>query len=144
MKFSLANIVPQDPNNNQNLWVGIEESTRALARLRGELYVITGPLFEGASIQRINGRVLVPTHIFKAIYDPVKQQAAAYIAPNAPGSEYQTVSIAELEKRANINLFPNMAAKLKETRANLPSQGCAAANCKNRAIKETVYGEATR
>ncbi|MES2534708.1 MAG: DNA/RNA non-specific endonuclease [Pseudomonadota bacterium] len=118
--FSLANIVPQDPNNNQNLWVGFEEGIRALARNRGELYVVTGPMFEGNSIQRLNGRVLVPTHLFKAVYDPVSQQAAAYVAPNAPGSEYQVVSIAELEKRLSINLFPKMPPGVKDNKMALP------------------------
>jgi endonuclease G len=118
--FSLANIIPQDPNNNQNLWAGIEESIRKLARLNGDLYVITGPIFESGSIQRINGRVLVPTHIFKVIYDPADHEAAAYIAPNMRGSEYETVSIAELEKRTGINFFPRMEARAKQTKMTLP------------------------
>jgi endonuclease G len=118
--FSMANIIPQDANNNQHLWAGIEEQTRNLANRRGELYVITGPMFEGASVQRINGRVLVPTHVFKAVYDPARRQAGAYIAPNAPGSEYQTVPIAELEKRININLFPRLPAEIKQRKMDLP------------------------
>jgi endonuclease G len=118
--FSLANMIPQDPNNNQQLWEGTEESVRSLTKRRGELYVVTGPIFEGASIQRINGRVLVPTFVYKAVYDPVNQQAGAYIAPNAPGTEYQTVSIADLEKRININLFPGMPDQVKQTRMDLP------------------------
>ena len=118
--FSLANMIPQDPNNNQNLWAGIEESTRKLARQEGELYVITGPIFEGSSIQRINARVLVPTHVFKVIYDPVRREAAAYVAPNVRGSEYQTVSLAELEKRVGIDFLPNADARIKEAKMDLP------------------------
>jgi endonuclease G len=118
--FSLANMIPQDPNNNQQLWAGIEESVRALVKRRGELYVVTGPIFEGASLQRINGRVLVPTYVFKAIEDPVRREGAAYIAPNAPGTDYRIVSIADLEKRLNINLFPNMSVKEKESKMDLP------------------------
>jgi endonuclease G len=118
--FSLANIIPQNPNNNQNLWAGIEERTRELVHRRGELYVITGPMFEGATLARINGRVLVPTHVFKAIYDPVRREAGAWIAPNEPGTAYQTVSIAELEKRININLFPSMPDEIKRREMNLP------------------------
>jgi endonuclease G len=121
--FSLANIIPQDANNNQHLWAGIEEKIRDLADRRGELYVITGPIFEGSSLQRINGRILVPTHVFKAVYDPGRRQAGAYIAPNAPGSEYQTVSIAELEKRININLFPRMSSDVKQRKMDLPAPG---------------------
>jgi endonuclease G len=121
--FSLANIIPQDANNNQHLWAGIEEKTRDLAERRGELYVITGPIFEGSSLQRLNGRVLVPTHVFKAVYDPKRRQAGAYIAPNAAGSEYQTVSIAELEKRINIDLFPQLPAETKQRKMDLPAPG---------------------
>jgi endonuclease G len=119
--FSLANIIPQNANNNQNLWANIEEQTRDLASRRGELYVISGPMFEGSSIQRINGRVLVPTHVFKAVYDPKRRQGGAYIAPNEPGKDYQTVSIAELEKRVNINLFPDVPADIKHSKMDLPS-----------------------
>lgn len=118
--FSLANMIPQNPNNNQNLWAGIEDSVRKFAKYRGELYVITGPIFDGASVERINFRVLVPSQIFKAIYDPVGQAAAAYIAPNARGSAYQVISIADLEKRTGINLFPALDARSKAVAMELP------------------------
>ena len=71
--FSLANMIPQDPKNNQILWQGIEEATRTLASRDGEVYVVTGPIFEGSSLERLNGRVLVPAFVFKAIYDPVRK-----------------------------------------------------------------------
>jgi endonuclease G len=118
--FSLANMIPQNPNNNQNLWQGIEEATRNAAVSQGELYVVTGPLFEGASLERINGRVLVPTAIFKAIYAPESGEAGAYVAPNAPGMIYQTMSIAELERRSGINLFPALPKKIKAVKMRLP------------------------
>jgi endonuclease G len=119
--FSLANIIPQDPENNQRLWADIEEQTRYLAAHRGELYVITGPMFEGESLRRINGRVLVPTHVFKAVYDPIRRQAGAYIAPNTGGAEYETVPIAELERRINIDLFPGLSPEVKQRKMNLPA-----------------------
>jgi endonuclease G len=117
--FSLANMIPQN-SNNQNLWEGIESSTRNLARQDGELYVVTGPLFEGETLQRLNGRVLIPTAVFKAIYDPMRKEAGAYVTPNAPGMEYQTLSIADLERRANINVFPGLPAQIKESKMELP------------------------
>jgi endonuclease G, mitochondrial len=118
--FSLANMVPQNPNNNQNLWEGIESSVRYLTSRRSELFVITGPVFDESPVKRLNGRVFIPSHIFKAVYDPEKKEAGAYIAPNAPGMDYQTVSIAELEKRIGINLFPKMPQKVKEKKMDLP------------------------
>ncbi len=118
--FSLANIVPQDRENNQHLWSAIEGATRHLANQRGEIYVITGPLFEGERIQRINGRVFVPTHVFKAVYDPAKREGAAWLAPNAAGDAYQVISLAELEKRTGINLFPAVPDSVKAQAMPLP------------------------
>ncbi|HEX7650633.1 MAG TPA: DNA/RNA non-specific endonuclease [Noviherbaspirillum sp.] len=118
--FSLANMIPQNPDNNQNLWEGIESAVRTLATKRGSLYVLSGPIFEGASLKRLNGRVLVPTSIYKAVYDPNRQEAAAYITRNAPGMDYEVVSIAELESRVGINLFPAIPAHVKSTKMTLP------------------------
>jgi endonuclease G len=87
---------------------------------RGELFVITGPAFEGDRIARINGRVFIPTHIFKAIYDPIKKEGAAWLSPNMAGNEYEVVSLAELEKRIGITLFPTVPADIKSKRINLP------------------------
>ena len=119
--FTLANIVPQNPNNNQNLWQGIESSVRDLAIERGELYVVTGPIFEGASLKRIKGRVMVPTGLYKAVYDPKRRQAAAYVVKNSPGMDYEVVPIVELEKRLGMNLFPALPASIKGEKMNLPA-----------------------
>lgn len=118
--FSLANIVPQQRQNNQILWAAIEGATRHMTNLRGELYVMTGPIFEGEKIERINGRVFIPTHIYKAVYDPAKKEGAAWISPNNAENIYEVVSIAELEKRININLFPGIPAEVKDKIASLP------------------------
>jgi len=118
--FSLANMVPQNPKNNQILWEGIEEVTRNLAREDGEVYVVTGPIFEGSSLQRIGGRVLVPTSIYKAIYDPARHTAAAYVTPNAPGMGYETLSIADLQHRIGIDVFPELPTAVKTSKMRLP------------------------
>ncbi len=118
--FSLANMIPQNRQNNQILWSAIEGATRHMTQQRGELYVITGPVFEGDKIDRIHARVFVPTHVFKAIYDPVQKEAAAWIAPNIAGNTYEVISVADLEKRININLFPSLPAAIKNKLAALP------------------------
>lgn len=118
--FSLANIVPQHPKNNQLLWAAIEGATRHMTNLRGELYVMTGPIFEGETIERINKRVFVPTHIYKAVYDPEKKEGAAWISPNTADNTYEVVSIAELERRIRIRLFPSVPDEVKSKIATLP------------------------
>lgn len=113
--FSLANMVPQNHYNNTILWEGIEEATRNLAKTSGELYVVTGPIFYGSNLERINGRVMVPTYIFKAIYDPSRKQAAAYLVPNDDTGRYAVVSIAEVEKLSGISIFPTLDNKVKQS-----------------------------
>lgn len=118
--FSLANIVPQDPESNRGIWQKIESSVRSFAKKRGELYVITGPLFRGTQLSLIGGRVMVPSHVYKAVLDPGSGKAAAYIVENAPTSEYATVSVAELEAIAGIDFFPGMPAAAKKEKLELP------------------------
>jgi endonuclease G len=113
--FSLANMVPQNPKNNRNLWRGIEEATRNFAKYSGDLYVVTGPIFYGSDLKRLNGRVLVPNYIFKAIYNPSRKQAAAYLIPNDDTGRYAVVSIAEVEKLSGISIFPALDNKVKQS-----------------------------
>jgi endonuclease G len=119
--FSLANMIPQNHNLNTRLWEGIEEATRNLARSSGELYVVTGPVFLGTNLTRINGRVLVPTYVYKAIYDPQQRQAAAYFVANTAGGRYAVVSIAAVERLAGVSLFPTLPNEVKQSPMALPA-----------------------
>lgn len=118
--FSLANMVPQNPNNNEHLWKAIEAATRDLAISSGELYVITGPIFNGAELKRLNSRVLVPTYIFKAIYDPKQNQAAAYLVENVKGMRYAVIPIVEIEQLTGISVFPTLPDEVKRSAMALP------------------------
>ena len=80
--FSLANVVPQRKALNRDIWVGIESAVRRLAEREGELYVVTGPAFQGAKLRSLKRRVLVPTSTWKAVYDPVAGGAASYMCTN--------------------------------------------------------------
>jgi endonuclease G len=133
--FSLANIVPQHPKNNQRLWAAIEEATRDRVEAEGPVYIVTGPIFEGESLQRLNGRVLIPTAVYKAIYDPARNQAGAYVTPNTPGMAYQTLSIAELEQRIKINVFPHLPADVKAAKMTLPPPTPRGSRSRNKAVE---------
>lgn len=122
--FSLANMVPQARKINQNLWEGIESAVRDAVKPGTGVYVITGPLFEGKSLEQLNDCVLVPTSVFKLVYFPDSHRGAAYVATNAKDAttvSYDVVSIAELERRAGINLMPGLTAAEKQARAELPA-----------------------
>lgn len=118
--FSLANMVPQDPDNNRNLWESIERVVRDLSQER-ELYVVTGPLFLGENLQSLKGRVLVPTHLAKAVYDPQRNAGAAYLVPNQAGNDFRIVSLAELQQLSGIDVFPQLSQEIKQVVADLPT-----------------------
>jgi len=118
--FSLSNMVPQDRDNNRGLWEGIESATRTLAMRSGELFVITGPIFHGSDVKALKGRVLVPTHLFKAIYDPRSGQAGAYLVGNVPGMRWKAISIAELSGLSGVDPFPALPASVKTVVPTLP------------------------
>jgi endonuclease G len=68
--FSLANMVPQDPTHNRGAWAKIEADTRKyVMRAQGDVYVFTGPVYEGAPAAIGEGRVAVPSHLYKVVYD---------------------------------------------------------------------------
>jgi endonuclease G, mitochondrial len=117
--FTLANMVPQNGDNNRHVWAGIEGAVRKMARKEGDLYVITGPAFLGGDLQKI-GNVLVPTHLYKLVYSPRQRAGAAYFIANAPTSDYETLTIAELERRVGINLLPSLSAGEKQSMLRLP------------------------
>lgn len=117
--FTLANMVPQNGQNNRHAWAGIEGAVRKLAQKDGDLYVITGPVFAGGNLQKI-GNVLVPSHLFKVVYSPRQRAGAAYYIENKPTDDYQLVSIAELESRVGINLLPSLSTQQKQAVLRLP------------------------
>jgi endonuclease G len=117
--FSLANMIPQNSENNRNLWESIERAVRDYSE-RHEIYVVTGPIFQGENLQALKGRVLVPTHIAKAIYDPQSNIAGAYLVPNQPGNDYRIISLAELGQLSGMDAFPQLPASVKQTATSLP------------------------
>lgn len=80
--FSLANIMPQAHENNRGIWAkAVEQATRKYAiRATGDVYVFTGSIGNAGTIGE--GKVVVPTHLFKLIYDQNKNRAWAYWIEN--------------------------------------------------------------
>ncbi|QJE02282.1 DNA/RNA non-specific endonuclease [Massilia forsythiae] len=117
--FSLANIVPQNGENNRNQWAAIEGAVRAMAKREGDLYVITGPAFLGANLSKI-GQVLVPTHLYKVVYSPRQKAGAAWFVENRADAKPTVIPITELERIVGINFLPALGERDKERMLSLP------------------------
>lgn len=112
--FSLANMVPQDQTFNGGAWARIEQQTRQyVQRARADVYVFTGPVFAADAPTIGTGRVQVPSHLFKLVYDPCSGKSWAHWLANAPGtSVLPTISYEELVQRTRIRFLPPAAHAL--------------------------------
>ena len=119
--FSLANMVPQSPKNNQQVWRELEEATRALVtKKQMDVYVVTGPVFSGKKLKTIGKGVIVPTAVYKALYLPKKGVIGAYYAPNNDSLQVKVISVCALEEMLGINIFPQLTEDQKRNTYQLP------------------------
>jgi endonuclease G len=111
--FSLANMVPQSRNHNSGAWAKIERDTRSYAaRAKGDVYLITGPVFQQDPQTIGNGKVAVPEYIFKLVYDAQTKRAWAHWHRNQDDERGgRPISYDELVKRTGIEFLPNLAVK---------------------------------
>lgn len=107
--FSLANMVPQNQKQNAGPWSKIEQDTRQyIMRAKGDVYVITGPVFARNSSVIGPNKVHVPTHIFKLVYDSTERRAWAHWQPNTGDARSGApISYSELTQRIGIELLPS-------------------------------------
>jgi endonuclease G len=117
--FTLANMVPQDADNNREVWAGIEGTVRKMAKKDGALYVITGPAFIGGTLRKI-GNVLVPTHLYKAVYSPKQKAGAAWFVENRGDVQARVMTIAQLEQAIGIDLMPALVESEKRALLAVP------------------------
>lgn len=111
--FSLANMVPQNIQHNSGPWNKIERDTRLYAlRAKGDVFVITGPVFTDHS-PRIRGHGLkVPTYLYKLVYDATEKRAWAHWQENRDGETAgRPISYQELVNRTGIEFLPRAALK---------------------------------
>ena len=108
--FSLANVVPQYSVNNRKAWASIEKATRKyVMRAAGDVFVITGPVFDGTPPTIGSNRVWVPQHLFKLVYDPVANRAWAHWLDNSDDARVgKPISYGELVNRTGIQFLPDL------------------------------------
>jgi len=109
--FSLANIVPQAPANNRKQWAGIEKATRKyVMRAEGDVFVITGPVFDGFPPTIGADNVWVPQHLFKLVIDSHANRAWVHWLDNTDEARVsKPISYEELVKRTGIVFLPGWA-----------------------------------
>jgi endonuclease G, mitochondrial len=103
--FSLANMVPQNIQHNGGAWAKIEQDTRRyVLRAKGDVYVITGPVYSRSSSSIGANEVRVPTYLYKLVYDATTQRTWAHWQANREGERVGApISYQELVRRTGID-----------------------------------------
>lgn len=112
--FSLSNMIPQNPVNNQKIWSKVESDVRKFGRrAQGNVYVFTGPIFTTvAGQQKTIGRdnVWVPAQMFKLVFDEASGRAWAYIVDNTSTAPINApMDYAHFVQATGWQLLPNLS-----------------------------------
>lgn len=118
--FYYTNAIPQVAENNRVIWVSLEKKVRTWLMRRGELYIVTGPVFKNGKINQTMGKsnVAVPDYIFKVILDPKTQTSIAFIVPNIGLPEkalpQYIVSVRDVEMATGLNFHSSLPQDVQE------------------------------
>ena len=117
--FYLSNICPQNKRLNSGIWKDLEEQVRELARQKGKIYVVCGPIVSQRPKTIGNNNVAVPDAFFKVLlqYENGNWSAIAFMYPNQSGrkplSTY-AMSVEEIQKIADIDFFPALPDSIEQ------------------------------
>ena len=114
--FYLTNMMPQVPGNNRGIWKYTEEMTRYYAQKYGQIYVITGTIFD-ANSKTFGNNVYIPSYLYKIVIDAKNRRTISFLYPNVkldPKTINQyVVSIADIERYTGIDFSPALPVELK-------------------------------
>lgn len=116
--FLMSNMSPQLPGFNRVGWRLLEEHVRDLANEYHELYVVTGPIYQGGDGSIGNG-VAIPSAFYKVILDPAFNDAIAFIVPHRDVSGSELVNfvttVDEVERQTQLDFFSEIADASEES-----------------------------
>jgi endonuclease G, mitochondrial len=109
--FSLANMVPQAPQNNRHAWASIEKATRKyVMRASGDVYVFTGPVYAAPVDTLGPSEVWIPKYLFKLVYDPSTRRSWAHWIENSDEARVsRPITYEELVRRTGTDFLPGYA-----------------------------------
>src|SRR4051794_24817866 len=131
--YLYSNMTPQQDYFNEHTWKWLETLVRQWCQKRGDLFVISGAVFDqdgdhrrdaDSAARRVppHNRVAIPTHFYKIIFNKHKlgkDECIAILLPHNndkhPANTWVSyvtsniTTIAEIEKRTGINFLPGVS-----------------------------------
>jgi len=124
--FYLSNMCPQEAGLNRYKWRILEEKTRVFTQVKGESWIITGPVFmdiDGDGKKDCLGKigsnlVWVPTHFYKIIITKNGEtKAISFLMPNrkpAGDIEDYQVPVDSIEKLTGLNFLSKLPDNIED------------------------------
>ena len=112
--FLLSQMVPQHQNcNNAGIWSTFERMSREWTVHYGEIFVVSGPIYENGYSDTIGNGVAVPSHLFKVVFNPTLNQSIGFIVENGPLCKVKPAQVvasqATIEQVTGLQFFPKMS-----------------------------------
>lgn len=117
--FYLSNVCPQNRNLNAGIWKDLEEQVRGLAKQKGKIYVVSGPLVSKKPATIGNNKVAVPDAFFKVLLqnDNGEWSAVAFMFANKSGRQplsTYAMSVEDMQIVAEMDFFPALPDSIEE------------------------------
>jgi len=110
--FYMSNISPQNPGFNRGVWNKLEQQVRRWVDVYGDLYVVSGPVFDSEMASIGVSNVSVPKRFYKVVYACEGQgKMIGFVLPNEKSDQDltdYTVSVDEVERITNIDFYFNL------------------------------------
>ncbi|MFY0627381.1 MAG: DNA/RNA non-specific endonuclease [Reichenbachiella sp.] len=116
--FYMSNMSPQLPGFNRGIWKRLEEKTREFAKSNGEIFIVTGPIFDAKSEKIGKNKVAIPDRYYKAIIELTGKETKgiAFVLDHEKSSDDLgsfAISIDALENITALDFFPNLPDQLE-------------------------------
>ena len=117
--FYLSNICPQNPNLNGGVWKDLEEQVRDLARQKGRIFVVCGPIVNDTSLTLGTNKVVVPQAFFKVLLQEEQGEihAIGFVYENKSGRKPMStyaMTVDEVEDLTEIDFFPSLPNRVEK------------------------------
>ena len=110
--FYMSNISPQNPRFNGGIWKRLEQQVRRWVDVYGDLYVVTGPVFDSEMAGIGENNVSVPKRFYKVVYACEGEgKMIGFVLPNEKSDQDLTdysVSVDEVERITKIDFYSNL------------------------------------
>ncbi len=118
--YFMSNITPQIPTLNQKPWGGFENLESDYTEAFGQVWVITGPIFDPVWMERICSGVEIPVAFYKIIVGETNGNpdvlAVIFDQGTQPGVRLQTLvtTVDEIERRTGIDFLADLPDALED------------------------------